>query len=447
MRKYLPRQSFRADGVGAKKLFILPVHVRALGALLRQELTFERPADAVMSAFFREHHEFGLRDRGIIAEGAFFAMRHLYEISWRMKPTLPREAVNLMALLCYAMQYGDKALEGVGAKDAEAVRGFLARTISSAPEYIRADTPSWLFKKIADQYEDCNFLFEAMKEPAPLDIRTNTLKTNRDMLLGEFAKLHYEAYPSRFSPDGIRLGRKYALTSLAIFREGFFDVQDEGSQLVARLVEPRRREMVCDFCAGAGGKTLAMGALMRNSGRLYAFDVNQKRLQGLQPRMKRAGLSNVYTVPIRNEKDPRVKRMREKFDRVLVDAPCSGTGTWRRNPDLKFRISPEELTRIRELQRSILESAASLVKEGGRLVYATCSLLREENQENAEWFIQNHSEFSLENAVEILDGQNISLPESVRADAPYLALSPQRSDTDGFFAAVFSKTPGRYRNS
>ena len=152
-----------------------------------------------------------------------------------------------------------------------------------------------------------------------------------------------------------------------MYQEGRIDVQDEGSQLIARLVGAKRGDMVCDFCAGAGGKTLALGALMRSTGRLYAFDVNEKRLAGLTPRMRRAGLSNVYPMAIRDEKDNRIKRLRGKFDKVLIDAPCTGTGTLRRNPDLKWRLSPEELARINGLQHSILEEAAKLVKAGGRV--------------------------------------------------------------------------------
>ena len=241
------------------------------------------------------------------------------------------------------------------------------------------------------------------------------------------------------SPDGVRLLSKPALTSWPLYKDGKIDVQDEGSQLIARLVQPKRGEMVCDFCAGAGGKTLALGALMRSTGRLYAFDVNEKRLAGMTPRMRRAGLSNVHPIAIKSERDQRVKRLTGKFDRVLVDAPCSGTGTLRRNPDLRWRMSLEELDRINAIQANVLDSAARLVKAGGRLVYATCSLLREENQAVVERFLAEHPEFDIMNAVDVLDKQGVTLPECAKAHAPYFVMAPHESGTDGFFGAILVK--------
>ncbi len=225
-----------------------------------------------------------------------------------------------------------------------------------------------------------------------------------------------------------------------MYQEGRIDVQDEGSQLLSRLLGAKRSEMVCDFCAGAGGKTLAIGAMMRSTGRLYAFDVNEKRLAGLTPRMRRAGLSNVHPMAIRNEKDLRVKRLRGKFDRVLVDAPCSGTGTLRRNPDLRWRLNTKELERINELQKSILEEASKLLKDGGRLVYATCSLLKEENMDVVEAFLAQHPEFQLLNATDVLQKQEIELPSWQKERfGNYFVTLPHTHGTDAFFGAVLEK--------
>ena len=230
-----------------------------------------------------------------------------------------------------------------------------------------------------------------------------------------------------------------ALSKLAAFKNGDIEVQDEGSQLLALITDAKRGEMVVDFCAGAGGKTLALGASMRNTGRLYAFDVSGHRLDSLKPRMARSGLSNIYPAQIAHERDDRVKRLAGKIDRVLIDAPCSGLGTLRRNPDLKWRQSPAAIEELRVKQAAILESASRLVKSGGRLVYATCSLLDSENERIAEAFGAAHSrEFKVLPALEALDRARVESPaELVRGD--YLRLWPHRHGTDGFFAAVWER--------
>jgi 16S rRNA (cytosine967-C5)-methyltransferase len=201
------------------------------------------------------------------------------------------------------------------------------------------------------------------------------------------------------------------------------------------LVEPRRGEMVVDFCAGAGGKTLQMGAAMNSSGRLYAFDVSDKRLANLAPRLKRSGLSNVFPQRITGENDPKVKRLRGKIDRVLVDAPCTGLGTLRRNPDLKARQTAAGLAELNVKQRAILDAAAGLLKPGGRLVYGTCSLLAEENEEVVASFLAAHPDFALVPAKGILEKQGVKL----QGVGDYLHLYPHVHDTDGFFAAVLEK--------
>jgi 16S rRNA (cytosine967-C5)-methyltransferase len=220
-----------------------------------------------------------------------------------------------------------------------------------------------------------------------------------------------------------------------MFTDGQIEVQDEGSQILAHLVAAKRGMMVADFCAGAGGKTLAMGALMRNTGRLYAFDVSEKRLHSLGQRLKRSGLSNLNAQRINGENDPKLKRLNGKFDRVLVDAPCTGLGTLRRNPDLKWRQTPQDLAELTVKQAAILARAAKLTKAGGRLIYSTCSLLSDENEQIAQAFLAAHPDYTLLNAAEILSQQQIALDTG-----PYLKLLPHLHQTDGFFAAVFEKT-------
>ncbi|HET7200479.1 MAG TPA: RsmB/NOP family class I SAM-dependent RNA methyltransferase, partial [Burkholderiales bacterium] len=227
---------------------------------------------------------------------------------------------------------------------------------------------------------------------------------------------------------------KPAINNHALFRDGLVEVQDEGSQLLAWLVAPRRGEMIVDFCAGAGGKTLALGALMRSTGRLYAFDISPRRLAGLKPRLARSGLSNVHPQRIEGANDARVKRLAGKIDRVLVDAPCSGLGTLRRNPDMKWRQTPQGVAELVEKQDAILAGAARLVKPGGRLVYATCSILDEENRGVAERFLAGHAHFHLKPAGGVLEKERIALNME-----EYLELWPHVHGTDGFFAAVFER--------
>src|SRR5262249_31537808 len=244
-----------------------------------------------------------------------------------------------------------------------------------------------------------------------------------------------DATPTRYSPIGVRLKEKPALNKHPMFLDGAVEVQDEGSQILGLLMEPRRGEMVVDFCAGAGGKTLQMGAAMSSQGRLYAFDVSDARLTKLAPRLKRSGLSNVFPQRIANENDAKVKRLRGKIDRVLVDAPCTGLGTLRRNPDLKFRQSVEGLAELNAKQRSILAAASALVKPRGRLVYGTCSLLAEENEAIVEEFLTAHPEFARIPVVQILVRQGVKIP----GQGDYLRLLPHVHDTDGFFAAVMER--------
>ena len=237
-----------------------------------------------------------------------------------------------------------------------------------------------------------------------------------------------------YSPWGIRLAGRPAMNKWHQFEHGVIEVQDEGSQLLALLVGPKRGEMVIDFCAGAGGKTLLLGALMRSTGRLYAFDVSAARLAKAKPRFARSGLSNIVPVAIDHENDTRVRRLAGKAQRVLVDAPCSGFGTLRRNPDLKWRQTPQSLQELVVLQAKILASASRCVAPGGRLVYATCSILTEENEAQAEKFLLEHPDFVQVDAAALMAART-----PLQLIGPYLKLRPDVHGTDGFFAAVFER--------
>ncbi len=415
-----------------------------LAQLLAQVLRFDGPADAVMSRYFRQHAKLGSRDRGLVAEAAFFALRRYATLRWMMQPAQAERAPRLAALITLARQHGLSALDPRALRgDDRAVRHALSMRVESAPRAVQAELPTWLYRRVGEQYPEATALLAALCEPAPLDLRVNTGRARRDEVLAELraatrqhAPLHAE--PTPYSPDGIRLMEKPGLTRWPLYQEGRVEVQDEGSQLIARLVAPRRGEMVVDFCAGAGGKTLALGSLMRSTGRIYAFDIHARRLAGLGPRLKRSGLSNVHPAAIATENDLRVKRLSGKIDRVLVDAPCSGSGTLRRNPDLKWRFDESELARVNGVQQRVLAAAARLVKAGGRLVYSTCSLLVEENQRVVEGFLAAQPQFRPVPAADVLRVQGIDVP-GLEAQAPYFVMLPHLHATDGFFAAVLER--------
>ncbi|MGE5768838.1 MAG: RsmB/NOP family class I SAM-dependent RNA methyltransferase, partial [Betaproteobacteria bacterium] len=302
---------------------------------------------------------------------------------------------------------------------------------------VRCDLPDWLYERLAAQYgaDETLALAQALNQPAPLDLRVNTLKTSREALLEALTADGMAAVPGALSPLAVRLRDKPALARHPLFLAGAFEVQDEGSQLLGYLLEPKRGEMVVDFCAGAGGKTLLLGALMRNTGRLYAFDVSDRRLAKLKPRLARSGLSNVHPARIEHERDTKIKRLSGKADRVLVDAPCSGLGTLRRNPDLKWRQDESSVAELTAKQAAILAAAATLVRPGGRLVYATCSLLHAENETIVEAFLAGHPGFTLVPAADVLARQGIEV------EGEMLRLLPHRHRTDGFFAAILERQP------
>ncbi|HYQ98575.1 MAG TPA: RsmB/NOP family class I SAM-dependent RNA methyltransferase, partial [Casimicrobiaceae bacterium] len=240
--------------------------------------------------------------------------------------------------------------------------------------------------------------------------------------------------PTPYAPLGLRVSGRAQLTKHPWLADGRLEVQDEGSQLIGYVVAPRRSDMVVDFCAGAGGKTLLLGALMRSQGRLYAFDVSAKRLAALKPRLARSGLSNVHPQQLEGERDAKIKRLAGKLDRVLVDAPCTGFGTLRRNPDLKWRQPEAAVAELARKQDAILAAAATLVKPGGRLVYATCSVLDDENDAVVARFLAAHPAFARGNAAAELARAGVALDTGVD-----LRLFPHRHGCDGFFAAVLER--------
>ncbi len=431
MKKDKDKRGAPAAEEGASRA-LLAHAAQVLGAVL----TFEHPADAVLSEYFREHREIGHRDRGFIAETVYGIVRRLRWLR-RLVGEDARPRALLLAWLARGEGWPMRRFEEIASPtEREWLASLKARELEEGSLAERADLPDWLAERLLATHDEAALiaLAHSMNRPAPLDLRVNVAKTDREAVRAQLAESGIEASPTPYSPQGLRLAGKPALQKHPLFLAGAFEVQDEGSQLLGFLVQPRRGELVVDFCAGAGGKTLQLGALMRSTGRLYAFDVSERRLAKLKPRMARAGLSNVHPVLIAHERDAKVKRLAGKADRVLVDAPCSGLGTLRRNPDLKWRQTPESVAEMVAKQGAILESAARLVKPGGRLVYATCSLLAEENDGVVDAFLAAHPEFRPVHAGELLGRQSIALDTGER-----LRLSPRLHDTDGFFAAVLER--------
>jgi len=405
----------------------------ALGLLLR----FEHPADAVVSRYFREHRELGHADRAFVAETLFAVLRRGRSLEARCAGRLS-DRNRLLVALAVTRGWSQRELAPVlKASEAQWLAAAKAMTDADWPPAVRCDLPDWLYQRLAAQFgaAEAPALAAALNQPAPLDLRVNSLKTGRDELLARLAADGIAAQPGALSPLCVRLQGKPALARHPLFLDGAFEVQDEGSQLLGYLLDPRRGEMVVDFCAGAGGKTLMLGALMRNTGRLHALDVSDRRLASLKSRLARSGLSNVHPVRIEHERDAKLKRLAGKADRVLVDAPCSGLGTLRRNPDLKWRQSEAAVAELAQKQAAILAAAARLVRPGGRLVYATCSLLGEENEAVADGFLAAHADFAP------LAADGILARHGIRLAGGLLRLLPHRHPTDGFFAAVFERQP------
>lgn len=402
------------------------------GIVLARLLEFSAPADETLSRYFRGEPRLGRQERGFIAEAAFAVLRRRRSLEAAAGSAAPEALVAAAAIRVLGLSL--RALEGlVEPRLAERIR---SSRMSELPPAVRADLPDWLWEKLVDEYgaPEAERTAQGMLNPAPLDLRVNLARASREEARARLAKDGIEVEPTPFSPAGLRLAGKPAINRHALFLDGLVEVQDEGSQLLAWLLAPRRGEMVADYCAGAGGKTLALAMLMRGTGRVYAMDVSARRLAALGPRAARAGVTDVHTIVLSGDNDPRTKRLAGKLDRVLVDAPCSGFGTLRRNPDLKWRHSAQAIVELAQKQLGILRAASRLVKPGGRLLYATCSILRAENEAIAEGFASAHPEFDALSCDELLAAQRISLQTGAE-----LRLRPHRHGTDGFFAAAFER--------
>jgi 16S rRNA (cytosine967-C5)-methyltransferase len=425
------------------------------------------PADRATAAYFRGRRYIGGQDRRDIIDRVYAVLRHRARLEWWLARVVGEGAASdrwrmiaALALLegwtadriATAFDGGQYRPQPLDRREREAAHKLEGKSIDhpDQPNWVRREYPQWLdhqLRNLLGPRFDAEMA--ALGVEAPLDLRVNTLKSNRSDAIAALAESNVVAVPTPLSPIGLRVRGRPPLATLPSFRDGLIEVQDEGSQLVALLVDARPGMRVIDFCAGAGGKTLAMAAAMHNKGHIVACDVLRGRVDRAAARLNRAGVHNVERRGLSTERDPWVKRHARSFDRVLVDAPCSGVGTWRRNPDAKWRFTTEDLTTVIDLQRRILDSAARLVKPGGRLIYATCSLLPSENAAQVTSFARNHPEFTLLPVAAVWADTIGRMPDAAGCPTGdrLLQLTPAAHETDGFFVAVFQRAVESVRDA
>lgn len=416
------------------------------------------PVDSVLGNYLKQRRYIGSKDRTAIQALVYGIFRRRARLGWWLEhvkaKALPRNLLIAYLLLVEKLtgpelrslfdgrHYDPYPLEGGEIVLADRL---VTHTLEHPhmPEAVLLECPYWaeagLRAALGERFAE---EMRALNDEATTDLRVNLLLGTQEDAIAALKRDGIFSKPALYSPIGLRLGGRPALGGTEALKSGLVEIQDEGSQLLALLVGAQPGMQVVDFCAGAGGKTLAMAARMENKGRIVACDVHAKRLDRLTLRQRRAQAHNIERRPLASERDPWVKRHKGKFDRVLVDAPCTGTGTWRRNPDAKWGRGGLDLAEMTALQSSILESAARLVKPGGRLVYATCSLLATENEERIVAFLAGHPDFKQLSIFDIWQ-------ETVGTEAPpegavtgsTLRLTPARHGTDGFVAAVLERAP------
>jgi 16S rRNA (cytosine967-C5)-methyltransferase len=403
-----------------------------------------RPADAVANSFFRNRRFIGAGDRREVSTLVWGVLRARRHLGWWLEKfgaeATPRLLLSAQALfsgmsphkIAMAFTAGRYGPPPLSEAETIVLEKFAGHTLEhpNMPDAVKYEVPDWIMPRLAAQFGPALAAeMQAMAATAPLDLRVNALKGTREQAIAALRAENLNAQPTPYSPWGLRLAGRQSITQGAAFRDGLVEIQDEGSQLVALLVDAAPGMRVADYCAGAGGKTLAIAMTMENRGHIIACDVSSARLDGAIKRLRRAGVHNAER-HLLEAGDKWTKRQAQKFDRVLVDAPCTGTGTWRRNPDARLRLKENDLNEILPKQAAILDQAQRLLKVGGRLIYATCSLLREENDMQVDAFLARNAQFK---RLPI----TAPLPESLQGET--LRLTPRANNTDGFFAAVLER--------
>jgi 16S rRNA (cytosine967-C5)-methyltransferase len=413
--------------------------------VLEDIATCHRPASTALRDWGRAHRFAGSSDRAAIGNIVYDALRHKASLSWAMGSDSAR-ALGLGVLGFIWSENCDHLCDGskfapAGLNEDERAR-LTEYSIADAPDWVQGNYPEWLHQSFVDAFgPELSENTAALCQRAPVDLRVNTLKTTRDKVLKALSK--FGAEPTPHSPLGIRIfprdkdKRSPHVEADVSHGRGWFEIQDEGSQLVSLVAGVEPGMQICDLCAGSGGKTLAFAAAMKNKGQIYAYDNDPHRLRPIFERLKRAGARNVQVL---GTEPQALEALKGRMDIVFIDAPCSGTGSWRRKPDAKWRFINNLLQQRINEQREVLTTASALIKPGGRLVYVTCSLLRQENEQQIDWFVENNKEFSVKPVCE-----GVAQTPEFSTQAPwingqqYLKLSPATSGTDGFFAAVLHR--------
>ncbi|MEI7669177.1 MAG: RsmB/NOP family class I SAM-dependent RNA methyltransferase [Pseudomonadota bacterium] len=408
------------------------------------------PADIILNRYFRSRRFIGSKDRGFIASSFYKIIRNYATLNWHVEKygQVGARSFMIAALVLFDKKIfpelrsifnGDRFSPYKLSKEEIAfIQSLEGKELTpfEMPEHARYNYPLWLEERIKSAFGN-KWISEitALSEEAPVDLRANTLVTTRDELLKALREENYRVEPSEISPLGIRMKTRSPIFTSNYFKLGWFEMQDAGSQVVSSLLGAKSGQKIIDFCAGAGGKTLAIAAAMQNKGRILAWDTSEKRLNEMKERLKRAKVDNVQIHNIESESDIFVKRHRDSADAVIVDAPCSGTGTWRRNPDLKWRLRESDLSELTEIQKKILLSSAKLVKKDGYLLYITCSVLKTENEDQIDAFMQQVKNFRVASYNELCSNLIV---ETIKQSS-FLKLTPYLNGTDGFFAALLQR--------
>jgi 16S rRNA (cytosine967-C5)-methyltransferase len=414
--------------------------------ILDEVMAGKRPADQITTDYFKARRYAGSKDRRAVHETLYRIIRNQAKLTWfceklSFEPS-PRHFVLVDCIL------EDQAVEDLFTGDTycpdalsiqeKEILPILAELdIQDAPEHVLLEYPQWVEADLKTSLgTDFTTVMQALNHEAPLDLRVNALHEYKDQAQEVLKAQNIEVTPTELSPLCLRSAKKIKLGGIKAYKDGLVDIQDEGSQLIALLSDVKGQELVMDFCAGAGGKTLAMAAEMNNQGILYALDIASKRLYKMRPRLERAGVKNVQLNPIRTESDPWLKQFEGRVDRLLIDAPCSGVGAWRRNPESRWKMTPELLDDLIARQSRILNTSAHLVKKGGRLIYATCSMLKRENEDQIDAFLKAHEDFTLKSVSEVW-------AEVLESDCPfegdYMKMRPDLHQSDGFFCAILER--------
>ncbi|MDV7339220.1 RsmB/NOP family class I SAM-dependent RNA methyltransferase [Terasakiella sp. A23] len=407
----------------------------------------KRPADAVIADYFKARRYAGSKDRRAINDQVYRILRNRAKLNWLANKVESTSGPRILTLIDCVQN--DLDIENLFTGDQyapEALSDFEKGLVpvlaqfdtNDAPDPIRLEYPDWLDDdlraSLGDDFED---VLNALNEEAPLDLRINALHENANEAAQLLAKQNIETVAGLYSPLCLRTKKKVKLGGIQAYKEGLVDVQDEGSQLIALLSQAKDCELVMDFCAGGGGKTLALAAEMENQGALYALDISSTRLYKMKRRLERAGITNVHLNPIKSENDPWLKQFEMRVDRLLIDAPCSGLGAWRRNPESRWKLSAEMLEDMLGRQERILENAAHLVKPGGQVIYATCSLLKRENEDQIAKFLKKNDNFAIKPVGDIWEER---FGTDCPFDGDFMTMRPDLHKSDGFFCAILERT-------